>query len=62
MTEENDEDENTPMVQYGGIIADDESDEVQRQAVATRALLAVPERIGKAPLKVCQGFLSPLMS
>ncbi|KAK2466528.1 hypothetical protein APHAL10511_001390 [Amanita phalloides] len=50
-TEENSKDENTPIVQYGGIISDDKSDKVQCQAVATRVLLAVPEWISKAPLK-----------
>ena len=52
MTQANNHDEEGPMVQYGGILADNESDEVQRTTVEARALSGHPERLGKAPLKV----------
>ena len=61
MTQANNHDEEGPMVQYGGILADNESDEVQRAAVEARALSGRPERLGKAPLKVKPVF-SPRQS
>lgn len=59
--EKSDNELDEPMVQYGGIMQDDESDEVQHLAVEARAS-AGPKRLGKEPLKVNSTLHSSSMS
>lgn len=61
MMQANNDDKEGPMVQYGGILANNESDKVQHTAVEARALSGCPVRLGKAPLKVNPIF-SPCQS